>query len=560
MNANPEIFLAVANWTSHSDLDNFDSDKLVEALASPGQDGRPFLWTEEFQTSWKIYGSFLHKLKIQEHTDQTVIIDFGQVIADFFSMNPHGRIVRNMVRQAEAVFNLSQLMFALYHGDEKALTFRDLNDPNRQHHHRNITNWGFTKRLDHVEDEEGNPHRRALHDLCCDIFEAGGHEVIFTMFRNDHMKIIKQKCLDALTNILCVPVIEEYVLREHEWFLIELVKLIKTGRSNEKLQQTVVPSISVLDRLVVVILSNKMERQYDTVMREECIESCLHLLENGTDEHQIKPKNAKYNFDNRKSAFTQTRPHFAKFETISMQAISLLFLDDRSSKWHKKLLRRICTHSLRNVYKWTDKRANEENRNNLDSSTLLFTLSIIVKALSIKDLSEYIRKWLTEGNLILRIIKNTTEIKSDQNGKHLIIADIWAPPQRSIEHGRAIVNALTYVYHKCYPDSRLPEPYQDKLPGSITDPLAELSENVYRRCSNKTCQRRERPDNRFEIKCRRCGVTLYCSDKCRNKDTTHSPICKFLRKENPGKPFTRLDAHNSRKRKFGNSIKNVLGL
>jgi len=27
------------------------------------------------------------------------------------------------------------------------------------------------------------------------------------------MKIIKQKCLDALTNILCVPVIEEYVLK-----------------------------------------------------------------------------------------------------------------------------------------------------------------------------------------------------------------------------------------------------------------------------------------------------------------------------------------------------------
>ena len=32
------------------------------------------------------------------------------------------------------------------------------------------------------------------------------------MFEFDHMKIIKQKCLDALTNILCVPVIEEFVL------------------------------------------------------------------------------------------------------------------------------------------------------------------------------------------------------------------------------------------------------------------------------------------------------------------------------------------------------------
>ena len=33
------------------------------------------------------------------------------------------------------------------------------------------------------------------------------------MFKHDHLKIIKQKCLDALTNILCVPVIEEYVLK-----------------------------------------------------------------------------------------------------------------------------------------------------------------------------------------------------------------------------------------------------------------------------------------------------------------------------------------------------------
>ena len=52
-----------------------------------------------------------------------------------------------------------------------------------------------------------------------DIFEAGGLEVIFTMFQNDHMQIIKQKCLDALTNILCVPIIEEFVLNVSLIFL-----------------------------------------------------------------------------------------------------------------------------------------------------------------------------------------------------------------------------------------------------------------------------------------------------------------------------------------------------
>ena len=85
------------------------------------------------------------------------------------------------------------------------------------------------------------------------------------------MKIIKQKCLDALTNILCVPVIEEYVLKvclsngippiklplifkEKSWFLRDLIELIRPGKlaekTTERLQQDVVPSISVLDRLI----------------------------------------------------------------------------------------------------------------------------------------------------------------------------------------------------------------------------------------------------------------------------------------------------------------------
>ena len=64
-----------------------------------------------------------------------------------------------------------------------------------------------------------------------------------------------------------------------------MIKLIKNGRTNEKLQQDVVPSISVLDRLIVVILSNQMDQQYTTVIKEGCIEACLDLLENGTREH-----------------------------------------------------------------------------------------------------------------------------------------------------------------------------------------------------------------------------------------------------------------------------------
>jgi hypothetical protein len=103
----------------------------------------------------------------------------------------------------------------------KTSTFGDLNNPqlnnpevnpNRVVPVRDISEHGFNKIADQ-EKGSGTACRRALHDLCCDIFEAAGLEVIFSMFKHDHMKIIKQKCLDALTNILCVPVIEEYVLR-----------------------------------------------------------------------------------------------------------------------------------------------------------------------------------------------------------------------------------------------------------------------------------------------------------------------------------------------------------
>ena len=39
-------------------------------------------------------------------------------------------------------------------------------------------------------------------------------------------------------------------LQEQSWFLRDLIALIRGGKTNEKLQQDVVPSISVLDRLI----------------------------------------------------------------------------------------------------------------------------------------------------------------------------------------------------------------------------------------------------------------------------------------------------------------------
>ena len=186
---------------------------------------------------------------------------------------------------------------------------------------------------------------------------------------------------------------------------MELINLIKNGRTNVKLQQNAVPSISVIDRLVVVILSNNLENQYNMIMQEGCIEACLDLLENGTEELQIKKQYGKYHLPYRQDAFDRTRQHFSKFETIAMQAISLLFNDNRAEKWPRHLLHRICSHSLRIIYKWSERPFKAVKRKCVvhrmvpqstsvqcrqcstivskmfDPSALIFALTIIIKGL-----------------------------------------------------------------------------------------------------------------------------------------------------------------------------------
>ena len=94
-----------------------------------------------------------------------------------------------------------------------------------------------------------------------------------------------------------------------------LIQLIREGVTSEKMQQNVVPSISVLDRLVVVILSKAMNKKYEVLMREQAMEACLTLLENGTVELQA----AAHNQVGDHMIIDDSRSHFMKFETIAMQ-------------------------------------------------------------------------------------------------------------------------------------------------------------------------------------------------------------------------------------------------
>ena len=160
---NTEIFIAgLSYWTSHRDLDTFNSETLVSrnltrrrvlgargisfnpyafqirSLVAMTPHNEPHLWSPRLGV---LFNEFKEEVPVHDGG-----VDSHQA-AVYFRRSAKGRIVRTMVRQAESVFNLSQLMFALYHGQTQASTFRDLNDNrelNAQHTIQGGCHFGVT--------------------------------------------------------------------------------------------------------------------------------------------------------------------------------------------------------------------------------------------------------------------------------------------------------------------------------------------------------------------------------------------------------------------------------
>merc|ERR1712106_917687 len=551
-----EIFIAgMSYWTSHADLDTFNSDTLINSLVSMTPNHEPHLWSPNLAPCFDHFKRHVCTCNIPDctvsihiATDIGAYIEHSRNAKAYFNHTPEGATARIMVRQAESVFNLSQLMFALYHGQSRASTFRDLNAPD----HRIVTDQPQDRKLIHagfdkIKGEQSIHHesRRALHELCCEIFESGGLEVIFSMFEFDHMKIIKQKCLDALTNILCVPVIEEFVLMRKSWFLTDIIRLINTGRivnktEVEKLRQDVVPSISVLDRLIVVILSNNLEHQYQKVMQEKCIEACLDSLENDLHKNFGNGRTSP-NRPQESALLDEYKAHFVKFETIAMQAISLLFHDHRSAAWDVRLGKRVIRHCLRILTRWREKstaRAGQQQQvSSFRTSALLFTLTVIVKVSNFdddKELFKYANKCLREDNLLLHLIMPLSTVQIDDDGCRFIAYskkafEMCGNQANWPRQAESILNSLTWLYQRHYRHHQAPAPYTDLVPGSIDNPLRELSERVYRRCSSKHCHVIESKHRRFDQECVKCRVTIYCSERCQAMHyPAHQHLCTFL--------------------------------
>jgi hypothetical protein len=237
--------------------------------------------------------------------------------------------------------------------------------------------------------------------------------------------------------------------------------------------------------------------------------------------------------------------HFMKFETIAMQAISLLFSDSRSEQWPRELLIRICEHCIKILHRWklkTNPRETEQLSRipmSFNSSALLFTITILVKASQMHRghfLHRYVDYWLNESNLLLKVIKHLVHVKFDDDGNQFLAYDeSLAPGVHNNQHIQ-IINSLVYLYNRHYDGFTLAEPYDDRLPRAIVEPLKDLSENVYRRCSNHpsgssepNCRRRESDSDTFQYPCLHCNITIYCSKQCRQQHRVqHSSVCQFM--------------------------------
>lgn len=409
------------------------------------------------------------------------------------------------LKQAEAVFNLSQLMFALYHGSLTACTFCDLQLSRPP---RDIRKNGFNK-LGTQFSISGTAFRKALHDLCWEIAENGGLPVIFSMMKNPLLPIIKQKSLDALTNILCVDSIEKVILEHQPWFLEELISMIKNG----ELQCDMVPAVSVLDRIVVVILTDRLKGPYEQLLNLKFIESCLKRLTCSKFSSQVMYL------------------HFVKFQTISMQAIALLCADEQSKDWTKELQDSIFMYAYRSVLMWnTDQPPSEPiwhqseafyRSMSFSSSALLFSFIVLVHA---------ILKWPGKRN---HLIEEAVAFKY-QLSRLLTLEGFAANPNQSNSedpNNPVILNVLNWLWSTLYDTDESNDCNKTSyLYQSVIEPLPELCEKVLRNCSYKPCRKREETAGQWKS-CPVCNITCYCCEECERSHKCgdhNAAACQFL--------------------------------
>lgn len=273
-------------WCSFPDLDTFDSDKLLRAFTLKEK--------ESSESPW----------------------DPCIPCPDSRKEQPLGV---SSLRQIEALFNLTQLLFGLSRSETVNYTFRDLQ---LKCHPHSFKKSGFkliksTNRVDFYSIFE---------QLVKLIVEQGGLEVALLMYKTPMVPLVRQKCLDLICSLATVPEVGSTILVCQSWLLDHMIVMIRDG----DMVSDKIPALSALIRLLKIMLVKRMLSAYSKLVDMQYIDLLVDIFES--------------------PQITETAdlvPFFIKFELIAMQSLTVILGDEEYSLlWSDKAKVRLVNYCM----------------------------------------------------------------------------------------------------------------------------------------------------------------------------------------------------------------------
>ncbi len=128
--------------------------------------------------------------------------------------------------------------------------------------------------------------------------------------------MVRQKCLDLISNVATVPDVAYKIMRHQSWFLDHLLIMLRDG----DIVSDKIPALSVLIRLLKVMLTERMISSYMKLVDMQYIDCLVDIFENPKFTHT-----------------TDILPFFIKFEFITMQSLTVILGDAEYSQfWSDK--------------------------------------------------------------------------------------------------------------------------------------------------------------------------------------------------------------------------------
>ena len=128
--------------------------------------------------------------------------------------------------------------------------------------------------------------------------------------------MVRQKCLDLISNLAIVPNVAYKIMLHQSWFLDHLLIMLRDG----DIVSDKIPALSVLISLLKVMLKERMISSYMKLIDMQFIDCSIDIFENPKFTHT-----------------TDILPFFIKFEFLTMQSLTVILSDAEYSQfWSDK--------------------------------------------------------------------------------------------------------------------------------------------------------------------------------------------------------------------------------